>query len=94
MRCIEGESQGQGSRKGKQYDNEKGGSKINLKMHTERMSFCRLQLIGQQLQRLRGTARLRGELDAELRVVYTRRALNTTPRLKTGSTFALIRGIT
>ena len=91
---MEGESQGQGSRKGKQYDNEKGGSKINLKMHTERMSFCRLQLIGQQLQRLRGTARLRGGLDAELRVVYTRRALNTTPRLKTGSTFALIRGIT
>ena len=32
---MEGESQGQGSRKGKQYDNEQGGSKINLKMHTE-----------------------------------------------------------
>ena len=91
MRGMEGESQGQGSRKGRQYDNEKGGSKINLKMYTERVSFCRLQFIGQQLGG--EIARLGGGLQAELGVVYTRRVLNTTPRLKTGSTFALIRAI-
>ncbi len=93
MRGMEGEGKGQGSRKGRQYDNEKGGSKINLKMYTERVSFCRLQLLGQQLQRLRGIARLERGLEAELGLVYTRRVLNTTPRLKTGSTFALIRAI-
>ena len=91
MRGMEGEGKGQGSRKGRQYDNEKGGSKINLKMYTERVSFCRLQLLGQQLQR--GIARLAIGLEVDLSLVCTRRVLNTTPRLKTGSTFALKRAI-
>ena len=94
MRGMKGESKGQGNRKSRRYDYEKGGSKINLKMYTDRASFCRLQFIGQQLQRFREIARLGGGLKAELGVVYTRRVLNTTPRLKTGSTFALIRAIT
>ena len=88
MRGLEGKGEGRGSGRKRRDSRD---FKVKFKMYTERVSFCRLQLLRQQLQR--GIARLAIGLEVDLSLVCTRRVLNTTPRLRTGSTFALKRAI-